>query len=66
MDTGSNTQCALTEVGKLQKWHSEEKGKGLVDIKFLRISTENATIESFCEEVNRALAAPLANDSGLF
>lgn len=54
-----------SEAEKLRQWFEREKAeKGLIDVKFFRIPSENSTLESFCAEVNYALNAPVLNDNG--
>jgi hypothetical protein len=54
------------EAAKFLAWHEAETRKGLVDIKFFPLNTREATLESFCAEVNQALAAPRTEDPELF
>ena len=43
------------ETEKFLAWYTEEKKKGLVDVKFCPKETSGSTVESFFGEVNVAL-----------
>lgn len=47
-------------------WHQSQKAQGLVDVKFFPASTENATVETFCAEFNKARSAEALNDPEFF
>lgn len=53
------------ETAKFADWFEKEKLKGLVDIKFVTEDLTGATVESFCKEINEALAAPMLEDKEL-
>ncbi len=51
-----------SEAEILKAWISEQKSKGLVDVKFFVGNKEESTIESFCREVNLMLKSPIVHD----
>jgi len=58
----SNNTVKSTETECFAAWHASEKEKGLVDVKFCTGNVQHSTVESFCAEVNRAIAAKTVND----
>jgi len=53
------------ETARFVTWYEAEKQKGLVDIKFCPRDVQDATVELFLGEVNRAIAAETVDDPEL-
>lgn len=54
-----------SETNRFLEWYEIEKFKGLIDIKFVPRDLKGSTVESFFEEVNRAINGEVIHDRKL-
>lgn len=56
---------SFPQTAKLQRWVANERRAGLTDVKFFARRNDDATVESFCGEVNQLLESPIVQDGDL-
>lgn len=55
---------SFPQTAELVRWVDSQRKDGLVDVKFFS-RCDDATVESFCGEVNAMLKSPIVSDTDL-
>ena len=56
---------SFPQTAELKNWIVAQIHKGLVDVKFFARRNDDATVESFCGELNQMLKSPVVPDADL-
>ena len=65
MDDTIANEKTFPQTAELQRRIDAERKNGLTDVKFFACRSDDATVESFCGEVNQLLRSPLVSDADL-
>lgn len=64
MENPTRSDKAFPQTAELERWVDSQRKEGLVDVKFFS-RCDDATVESFCGEVNAMLKSPIVADTDL-